>query len=89
MTKAHVVALVAASVTAGLFGSVSIAEAEPPRTVSLVDTLPSAGSVTTFSVFGTGGGLVDRSHFVGPRFVLSVRTTLTEIGGYLNKGLRG
>jgi len=84
MIKAHVVGLAAASVTAGLFWSVSIAGAEQPSTVSLVDTVPSAGSVTAFSVFGAGGGLVDRSHFVGPRFVLSKRTTLTEIGGYLN-----
>ena len=61
----------------------------PITSVSLVDTLGSATTATTFSVFGSGGypffGLhAYGAQFVGPRFSLPTSSVLTSVGGFVN-----
>jgi hypothetical protein len=53
-------------------------------TVSLLDALGAAAPDTQFSVFGSAGTAILSSQFVGPEFILTQRTTITEIGGFVN-----
>src|SRR5439155_17738899 len=53
-------------------------------TVSILDALGAATPTTQFSVSGSGGISVLSSQFVGPAFILTQPTTITEIGGFLN-----
>jgi hypothetical protein len=52
--------------------------------LSLVDALGAATPATQFSVFGSGGTAILSSQFVGPQFILTRPTTITEIGGFVN-----
>jgi hypothetical protein len=61
--------------TAGVVGT---------STLSLVDALGAATPATQFSVFGSGGLTILSSVFVGPEFILTQPTTITEIGGFVN-----
>jgi hypothetical protein len=62
------------------------ATADPIRhaSVTLLDSLAGASPATTFSVFGSGGISILENQFVGPQFVVNRRTTLTEVGGFIN-----
>jgi hypothetical protein len=53
-------------------------------TLALLDALGAATPATRFSVFGSGGQVIFSFQFVGPEFVLTQPTTITEIGGFLN-----
>lgn len=53
-------------------------------TLSLLDALGAATPATQFSVFGSGGTAILSSQFVGPEFILTQPTTITEIGGFVN-----
>jgi hypothetical protein len=48
----------------------------------IVDTLGAATPSTRFGVFGAGGPAVDSRQFVGPEFMLTQPTVITEIGGF-------
>jgi hypothetical protein len=50
----------------------------------ILDTLGAASPTQTFSIFGTAGSTIAPSAYTGPRFTLSKRTTITEIGGFMN-----
>ena len=52
--------------------------------VSLLDALGAATPATQFSVFGSSGSAILSSQFVGPEFILTQPTTITEIGGFIN-----
>lgn len=52
--------------------------------LSLVDALGAATPATQFSVFGSAGTSILSSQFVGPEFILTQPTTITEIGGFVN-----
>ena len=52
--------------------------------LTLVDTLGTATPTTTFDVFGTDAWAIFAEQKVGPRFVLTQPTVITEIGGILN-----
>ncbi len=56
--------------------------------VALVDTLDRATHETRFSVAGSSGLAVFDEQIVGPRFTLTERTTITEIGAFVNGCLR-
>src|SRR6476661_7097668 len=56
---------------------------------SVLDTLGSATTETTFSIFGSGGFPIFGLHrfgtqLVGPRFTLTHRAVLTSVGGFVN-----
>ena len=53
-------------------------------TLSLLDALGAATPATRFSVFGSSGVAILSSLFVGPEFILTQPTTITEIGGFVN-----
>ena len=53
-------------------------------TLSLVDALGAATPATRFSVFGSSGLAILSFQFVGPEFILTQSTTITEIGGFVN-----
>ena len=55
-----------------------------PKTVAIVDTLAGVSTETSFSVFGSGGMSILSEQQVGPRFTLTQRTFITEIGAYMN-----
>jgi hypothetical protein len=57
------------------------------RVSPLVDSLAGVGTDTSFSVFGSAGPSLSSNQLLGPRVVLSRRTLITEIGGYLNNCL--
>jgi hypothetical protein len=52
--------------------------------LALVDALGAATPTVRFSVFGSGGQAIFSSQLVGPEFVLTQPTTITEIGAFLN-----
>jgi hypothetical protein len=56
-------------------------------TVSLVDALGAATPATQFSVFGGAGWAIASFQFVGPEFILTQPTTITEIGGFVTNCL--
>jgi len=56
----------------------------PATTITIVDTLGVATPATTFSIFGAGGISIGHGWRVGPRFVLTAPTVVTEIGGFLS-----
>jgi hypothetical protein len=60
------------------------ASAQPGDPLTLVDTLGTATPTTTFSFFGTDNWAIFAEQKVGPRFVLTQPTVITEIGGILN-----
>jgi hypothetical protein len=51
---------------------------------TILDTLGGAPPTQTFSVFGTAGSTIGPTSYTGPRFTLAKRTTITEIGGFMN-----
>jgi len=53
-------------------------------TLSLLDALGAATPATRFSVFGSSGLAILSHQFVGPEFILTQPTTITEIGGFVN-----
>ena len=53
-------------------------------TVTIVDSLGIATTDTQFSLSGITGLAVFDFQFVGPQFILTQPTTITEIGGFLN-----
>ena len=64
-----------------------IALATPPAHASpivVLDTLGTATTGATFSVFGSTGQGVFSEQSVGPQFTLTERTAITEIGGFVN-----
>lgn len=67
-----------------LASTVSIAQAGAAGSAIVVDTLAPATTATTFSVFGTGGTVISRTQEVGPEFVLTQPTVVTEIGAFMN-----
>ena len=72
------------AVAVGLGGAVAVSPPAGAADIIILDTLGTATPSTTFSVFGAGGQSVFGSQLVGPRFNLAERTTITEIGGFLN-----
>jgi hypothetical protein len=54
------------------------------RCTVLVDTLGAADSSDSFSVFGSGGLTIASAQIAGPRIILTERTTIHEIGAFLN-----
>ena len=50
----------------------------------IVDALGVAIPSTPFSVFGSSGVVASSSELVGPEFILTEPTVITEIGGFLN-----
>jgi hypothetical protein len=50
----------------------------------ILDTLGSATTTTTFSVFGSGGQVISATQKVGSAFSLTQPTLITEIGGFVN-----
>ena len=55
-----------------------------PKTATVLDTLGAATPQTVFGVFGSSGVSILPSVSVGAEFVLSERTFVTEIGGFVN-----
>jgi len=53
-------------------------------TFAIVDTLGSASTSSTFSLFGSGGTGVSASQLIGPRFTLTAPTVITEVGAFTN-----
>lgn len=51
---------------------------------ALVDTLGQATTASQFSVSGAGGNALLPSQHVGPRFVLTRATLITEVGAFVN-----
>jgi hypothetical protein len=64
--------------------SVLLGPAAQAVDTTILDTLGTATRSTTFSVFGSGGLSIFSSQLVGPRFMLSEDTVITEIGAFLN-----
>jgi hypothetical protein len=60
------------------------ADAVGTSTLSLLDALGAATPATQFSVFGSAGSSIVSFQFVGPEFILTQPTTITEIGGFVN-----
>jgi hypothetical protein len=60
------------------------ATAQPGDPLTLVDTLGTATPTTTFDFAGSGGWALFAEQKVGPRFVLTRPTAITEIGGIVN-----
>lgn len=54
------------------------------RVATIVDSLAGVDTRTSFSVFGTAGQTFSSSVLLGPRFTLTERTSITEIGAYVN-----
>jgi hypothetical protein len=68
-------------------GFVAHAAGDPIRasTITLLDTLGPATPTTVFSVFGTGGLTIGGDGgLVGPRFDITRRTVVTQVGAFLN-----
>ena len=59
-------------------------QAANPHIRPLVDSLAGVETTTSFSVFGSAGLVITRNQLHGPRLVLERKTTITEIGAYLN-----
>ena len=57
---------------------------QPRLSLTILDTLGVASPATSFSVYGAGGASILDSNFVGPRFPLTQRTVIAEIGGFIN-----
>jgi Tol biopolymer transport system component len=72
------------AVTLGPGAGIVVAPSARATGTTILDTLGTATPGTTFSVFGSGGVVVSSSQVVGPRFTLAERTTITEIGGFVN-----
>jgi hypothetical protein len=51
---------------------------------TIVNSLGQITPNTQFSVFGSGGLAISRYQLVGPEFVLTQPTILTEVGGFVN-----
>ena len=57
----------------------------PNSTFTIVDTLGEVAPSTQFSVFGSGGPTIsDFSQRIGPKFTLTQRTRITEIGAFVD-----
>jgi hypothetical protein len=79
---ARAAAVFAAVVTAALSAT---AGAHADGSVTVLDTIGSVPLTTQFSVFGSGGQSVSGGfQSVGPTFVLTQPTTLTEVGAFAN-----
>jgi hypothetical protein len=66
-------------------GLVNSAAADPIQpTITVLDTLGAATPTTVFSVFGSGGFTLGDGAVVGPRFDITRRTVLTEVGAFVN-----
>jgi hypothetical protein len=50
---------------------------------AIVDTLGAATPDTTFSASGAWGQAISSAQLVGPRFTVTERTVITEIGGFV------
>jgi hypothetical protein len=80
--RSPIVILIA--ITLSLVGGVLDASPASAIDTAIIDTLGAATPDTTFSVFGSGGNAIDASQLVGPRFTLTEKTAITEIGGFVN-----
>jgi hypothetical protein len=60
------------------------ASAQPGDPLTLVDTLGTATPTTTFDFAGGAGQSLSAEQKLGPRFVLTQPTVITEIGGIVN-----
>jgi hypothetical protein len=82
MKKLLAIAFTMAVALAGLASTG--ASAQPGDPLTLVDTLGTATPMTTFDFRGAGGQALFAEQKVGPRFVLTQPTVITEIGGMVN-----
>jgi hypothetical protein len=82
MLGSSIVTLIA--ITLSLVGGVLGASRARASDTAIVDTLGAATPETTFSVFGSGGNAITATQLVGPRFTLTEKTAITEIGGFVN-----
>ena len=73
--------VISAALVFALGASAAPASGDP---LTLVDTLGTATPTTTFNFAGGGGQGIFAEQKVGPRFVLTQPTVITEIGGIVN-----
>lgn len=73
-----------ATLSAGLLISMSLAP-KASATITVFDSLGAATPATKFLASTTGGTSILETQFVGPQFTITQPTTLTEIGGFVNK----
>lgn len=73
-----------ATLFAGVLMLAGVGHASASGAVSIVDSLGIATTDTQFSLSGHTGLAVIDFQFVGPQFILTQPTTITEIGGFLN-----
>jgi uncharacterized delta-60 repeat protein len=55
-----------------------------PLDYALVNTLGAASTGTAFNVFGANGPTIYGAGSIGPRFILTRKTVITQIGGFMN-----
>lgn len=67
-----------------IFLLLGLAIPQKAKAIPIVDSLGEATPETKFSVFGTAGLAITPDQFVGPQFVLTQPTIITEIGGFMN-----
>ncbi|GET35352.1 PEP-CTERM sorting domain-containing protein [Microseira wollei] len=67
-----------------MFVLVGLTIPQEAKAITIVDSLGQATPSTRFSVFGSAGLAISPTQFVGPEFVLTQPTILTEIGGFVN-----
>ena len=84
--KRYLVALAVAGVA--IVSWLSVTGAAASGEAALVDTLGQASRATRFSVAGSSGLAIFDEQMVGPRFTLTERTAITEIGAFVNSCLR-
>jgi hypothetical protein len=79
--------LVSIFVTASLLGGSELAAlpaGDQSRCTVLIDTLGAADPSQSFSLSGSGGLTISSFQIAGPRITLTERTTIHEIGAFLN-----
>ncbi len=67
-----------------MFMLVELTIAKGAKASTIVDSLGQITPNTRFSVFGSAGLVISSQQLVGPEFVLTQPTILTEIGGFVN-----
>ena len=67
-----------------IFMLVELTITEGAKASTIVDSLGQATPNTQFSIFGSSGPGISSGQLVGPEFVLTQPTILTEIGGFVN-----